>query len=80
MEPFIVVDEYVPLSPEHSVHDPYRRFPLLDTKLHYKRFREPGVLLRPSDIVCHFAAFVYTPDDIGEECVVVRMLDRVRIL
>ncbi|TFK83029.1 hypothetical protein K466DRAFT_499234 [Polyporus arcularius HHB13444] len=78
VEPFVVVDEYVRLSPEHAAHDPYRRIPLLDTQLYYNRFHEPAVVLRPSDIICHFAAFVYTPEGIGEPCAVVRMLDRVR--
>ncbi|KAI0753039.1 hypothetical protein C8Q80DRAFT_1096323 [Daedaleopsis nitida] len=77
VEPFAVVDEYVPLSPEHAQHDPYTRFPLLETHLCYNRFKSRRLIIRPGDISCHFAALVYAPEDIGEPCVVVRALDRV---
>ncbi len=77
VEPFVVLDEYIPLSPEHVARDPYRHYPLLETKLYYNRFLEHGVVIRPPDILCHFAAFVYTPEHIDEPCVVVRSLDRV---
>lgn len=77
VEPFIMMDEYVPLSSEHTARDPYRRFPLLNTKLFYNRFHERKLVIRPSDIVSHFAMFVYTPEGIEAQCVVVRSLDRV---
>lgn len=77
VEPFIVVDEYIPLSAEHATQDPYRRFPLIDTKLYYDRFHERSAVIRPADILCHFAALVCTPDNIGKPCIVVRLLDRV---
>ncbi len=54
VEPFVIVDEYVPLSPPDAAQDPYRRFPLLDTQLYYNRFHEQGVVIHPTNIVCHF--------------------------
>lgn len=78
IEPFVVLDDYVPLSAEHAKRDPYRRLPLLNTKLYYNRFKIQRTVVRPGDIVSHFAALVYSPDHIEEPCIVVRSLDRVR--
>ncbi|TBU28219.1 hypothetical protein BD311DRAFT_663831 [Dichomitus squalens] len=58
VEPFAVVDEYVPLSDYHAEHDPYRRYPLIDTQLYYNYFLERQAVIRCSDIISHFAAFV----------------------
>ncbi|KAH9829722.1 uncharacterized protein C8Q71DRAFT_717903 [Rhodofomes roseus] len=77
VEPFFIVDQYVPLSQDHAANDPYRRFPLLDTQLYYDRFSEQTALIHSADIVAHFASFAYVPEEIGESCIVVRSLDRV---
>ncbi|TFY56546.1 hypothetical protein EVJ58_g7577 [Rhodofomes roseus] len=80
VEPYVVVDQYEELSEDHARQDPYRRFPLLNTKLCYNRFTGTSVVIRVVDVIAHFAAFFYDPDGIGEGCVVVRSLDRVRHL
>ncbi|KAH9909423.1 uncharacterized protein BXZ73DRAFT_59511 [Epithele typhae] len=79
IEPFIVIDLYATLSQAHSAHDPYLRFPLLNTKLVYDRFSR-SILIRPEHIVCHFARLLYQPDHISEACNVVRALGRVCVL
>lgn len=77
--PFIVVDEYAPLSSEHAAHDPYARFPMLNTFLCYDRFQPTRRVIRPTDILYHFAALHSTPEAIAEPCIVVRTLDRVSL-
>ncbi|PIL28486.1 hypothetical protein GSI_08524 [Ganoderma sinense ZZ0214-1] len=76
VEPFVVVKEYVALRPEHRWHDPFARFPNLETKIYYNRFQSNARVIRLSDVVSHFAAFTCTPEAIGVECVVARSLDR----
>ncbi len=76
LEPFVVVREYLPLSDHHQVHDPFTAFPDLDTRLYYDELTSTACLLRLSDVVCHFAAFTYTPEEIGKPCMVARGLDR----
>ncbi|KAI1786040.1 hypothetical protein LXA43DRAFT_898720 [Ganoderma leucocontextum] len=77
VEPFFQIDEYRPLSSSHDTHDPYRRFPDIETWLCYNAFHSSPGVVRLQDIRCHFAALTYTPNDIGTECIVVRSLDRV---
>ncbi|KAI0370445.1 hypothetical protein BV20DRAFT_1035911 [Pilatotrama ljubarskyi] len=79
-EPFVVVDEYVPLNGSDEDADPYRRFGDLNTKLYYNTFKASPCVLRLGDIISHFAAFTYVPDEIKRECIVARSLDRVRVL
>ncbi|EIW57899.1 uncharacterized protein TRAVEDRAFT_93475, partial [Trametes versicolor FP-101664 SS1] len=76
VEPFIVVDEYRSLSSSHGALDPYRVFPDLNTRLYYNKHIDQPRVLKVSDIVSHFAAFIYTPDTIGTECIVARSLER----
>ncbi|OJT09667.1 hypothetical protein TRAPUB_13853 [Trametes pubescens] len=76
MEPFCVVTEYTPMSPEDAVSDPYRKFPDLQTQLYYNQPQEPA-LISMRDIRSHFAAYIYRPSEIGKECIVVRSLDRI---
>ncbi|RPD70231.1 hypothetical protein L226DRAFT_470595 [Lentinus tigrinus ALCF2SS1-7] len=80
VEPFFVVDEYKDLSETDAALDPYRQFEDLDTRLFYNEFKSQPQVLALQDIQAHFAAMVYTPDDIGMECIVVRSLDRVYTL
>ncbi|TFK79942.1 hypothetical protein K466DRAFT_470042, partial [Polyporus arcularius HHB13444] len=76
-EPYLIVDAYSPLTPADAAHDPYRKFPELETRLYYDRFDATQHLVPTSNIVAHFAAFKYIPDEIEETCVVARNLDRV---
>ncbi|PIL29463.1 hypothetical protein GSI_08405 [Ganoderma sinense ZZ0214-1] len=76
VEPFILVDVYEPLSGDDEGHDPYRKWPDIHTCLYYNAFQGDSQVIRLQDIVSHFAAFTYTPDALGRECVVVRDLDR----
>ena len=77
IEYFLVVEEYTPLSEPDQAKDPYRRFSDLETRLFYRRLRPSPFVVRLDSIRTHFAAFFYKPDDIDEDCVVVRSLDRV---
>ncbi|RPD68460.1 hypothetical protein L226DRAFT_473395 [Lentinus tigrinus ALCF2SS1-7] len=77
VEPFFVVEEFRALSPVHQGLDPYRKFPDVPTWLCYNEYTGDRHVLRMQDITCHFAALIYTPAEIGQECIVVRSLDRV---
>lgn len=79
-EPFLLVKAFKTLSDNHTQYDPFLEFPDVPTWLCYNELEAEEHLIRPQDIVSHFAALVYTPRDIGRECVVVRSLDRVRSL
>ncbi|PIL24708.1 hypothetical protein GSI_12594 [Ganoderma sinense ZZ0214-1] len=76
-EYFLIVDEYTSLNDLDKAKDPYRRFTDLQTRLFYRRSQPSPRVIRLENIQGHFAAFFYKPDDIAEECVVVRSLDRV---
>ncbi|PIL27816.1 hypothetical protein GSI_10970 [Ganoderma sinense ZZ0214-1] len=76
VEYFAVVEEYTPLSDLDAAQDPYRRFSDLQTRLFYRRSRPSPRVIRLGSIQAHFAALFYKPDEIAEECVVVRSLDR----
>ncbi|KAJ3559008.1 hypothetical protein NM688_g599 [Phlebia brevispora] len=67
IEPFFVIEELEPLNSLHQGQDPYRLFPHLDTYLCYNRFKSPRVIAL-QDIHSHFAAYVYSPIGIDEEC------------
>ncbi|OJT02580.1 hypothetical protein TRAPUB_6902, partial [Trametes pubescens] len=75
-ETFLLVEEYIPLIREHATFDPYRPFPDVNCWLYYNKTRPSQRLLRMEEVVSHFAAYVYTPDGIDEECIVVKSLDR----
>ena len=77
IEPFLVVQTYKPLTAEHRQHDPFQRFPHLDTSLYYNQLEILDELVPLDHVVSHFAAYVYTPDKIDTECMVVRSLCRV---
>ena len=76
-EPFFVVQEFRPLSDAHAAKDPYRQYKQLNTELHYNECLSAIHVLKLDEIISHFAAYIYTPEDIGVECIVVRSLDRV---
>ncbi len=77
VEPFVVINEYASLSSEDQPHDPFHRFPELQTRLYYNMFHPQTRLVRLSDIVAHAATLPYTPKDIVQPCVIVKSLDRV---
>ncbi|TFK65461.1 hypothetical protein BDN72DRAFT_773334 [Pluteus cervinus] len=79
LEPFLVVKQYKSLDLFHQFLDPYATILHLNTWLCYNKFEESHVLLT-SDIVSHFASYTYTPAAIGQECIVVRSLDRVSLI
>lgn len=79
-EPFLVINRFKTLSEDHAKLDPYLKFPDVPTWLCYNKLNEENELLCLEDIVSHFAAYVYTPGEIGSECIVVRSLDRVSSL
>ncbi len=81
VEPFVVVREFKELSKEHEHVDPYRGLDGLNAKLRYNVFDSNARVVPLNNIVSHFASLVYTPEDIGQKCIVVLSLDRVsRIL
>jgi hypothetical protein len=79
-EPYLVVREYQSLSKHHAQLDPFARIPHLETKLCYNSFNDQPHVIMASDLISHFASFVYKPDDIDRDCIVVLSLDRVRPL
>lgn len=76
-EVFVVVQSYVPLSKAHSMHDPWREYPELNTKLYYNEYAPTHDLIPYHNIVTHAAAFVYTPEGVPRECIIMKSLDRV---
>lgn len=78
--PYAVIQEHQPLSLEHAALDPYRQFEDLNTRLYYHTFDATPRVVPFTDIVAHFAALVYTPEGIEKQCMVVRSLDRVRVI
>ncbi|KAI9068777.1 hypothetical protein FKP32DRAFT_1560994 [Trametes sanguinea] len=76
-EPFLVVRRYRPLAPHHEQFDPYRPFPNLRTISYYDELEAQLHVIRPCDIVSHFASHSYVPQGIQAPCIVVRSLDRV---
>lgn len=78
VDTYLIVQEYKPLSPVHRHLDPYRRFLDLGAWLCYNDYLDTHRVVNIRDIISHFAAYIYTPLDVGAECIVVRSLDRVR--
>lgn len=78
IEPFVVVRQYSPLSPDHGKFDAFRAFHGLGTQLYYDKFEPQARVIRLSDIVAHAAVLTYTPEYIKQPCIVVRSLNRVR--
>lgn len=78
VEPFLVVNTFKVLTPEHAAHDPYRQFRDLDAHLVYNNFDSRPQVISLDRVVSHFAFYKYEPEGIDRECVVVRSLDRVR--
>ncbi len=77
VEPFFLIDVYRSLTDVDAEKDPYRKWPDINTRLYYNKFEDTTRVVCMEDIVAHFAAHVHTPNEITQECVVVRNLDRV---
>lgn len=77
-EAFLQIKAYEHLTDQDAIKDPYCQWKDLNTHLCYSSFQERTPFVRLGDVIAHFAAYMYTPDDIGKECIVVRSLDRVR--
>jgi hypothetical protein len=76
-ETFIAVSRLDELSDEDAAFDNYRRYPLAGGRLTYDRYNPGCDLIRPSNIVCHFAKTVMRISNIA--CVHVLPLDRVSV-
>lgn len=77
-EMFLVARPLVQLSMEDSKRDPYRQFPIVGGSLHYARYDDQRIhILRPADVVCHFAKTSLGNIGMVEATVHVLPLDRV---
>ncbi|KAI0694480.1 hypothetical protein C8T65DRAFT_585017 [Cerioporus squamosus] len=76
-EPFLLIDQFKTLSEAHRKFDPYLKFPDVPSWLCYNEHSPEQHILRLEDIISHCATYVYTPAEIGKECIVIRSLDRV---
>ena len=72
-----MVDEFMALSEEHRALDPYLRFSDVPTWMCYAETNPQQHLIRLQDVKSHFASLTFTPVDVGRECMIVRVLDRV---
>ncbi len=72
-----MVRSYTALSAAHSAYDPWKAYPDLDAKLYYNKHLQVTHLIPFANIVSHAAAYVYTPEGVGKECIVLKGLDRV---
>ena len=79
IEPFLVVHPYTNLSSAHTAHDPYGRFPELNTRLYYNTFEPSNNVVSVRSGIAHVATFTYTPSEVGQECIVALSLDRVSL-
>lgn len=77
VEDFCVVKAYENLSKDHSKLDPYRKIACIDSRSYYNRLKDQVHILRPEEIISHFAAYVYTPAGLDQECMLAVSLDRV---
>lgn len=78
-ETFLAVRPLARLSQVDEKLDIYRTFPIVGGSLHYARYDDRVHVIRPSDIVCHFAKTrMGRVMQISEPCFHVLPLDRVR--
>ncbi|THH19759.1 hypothetical protein EUX98_g8711 [Antrodiella citrinella] len=75
VETFLLVKTYKSLTGPDAEVDPFRKFSALGAHLCYNTL-EDVQLIRLDDIVSHFAAYTYTPEDIEQECIVVLSVNR----
>lgn len=77
-ETFLVINEYLPLSPSHSRGDPYRKFPIAGGRLFYSQFTSLPIILTIADVKCHAVVTSRSLPGTSIECVHVLPLDKVR--
>ncbi len=71
---FLLVDEFLKLSPHEKVHDHARHFKDFGAKLYHTGTQR--CLIPAENIVCHFASIVRSVEGIDGECVFVLPLRR----
>ncbi|KAH7918993.1 hypothetical protein BV22DRAFT_1108228 [Leucogyrophana mollusca] len=74
---FLVIKVFCELPAGEVVHDPYRRYPLLDARLCYDSFEAQPIVIKLTDIVSHAATCPFTSDTISAPLRVILSLDRV---
>ncbi|KAH7905680.1 hypothetical protein BJ138DRAFT_1118250 [Hygrophoropsis aurantiaca] len=72
---FLVVKVYRELSEGDTAHDPYRRYPLLDTRLCYDEFERLSVVIKLKDVISHAASCPYKMETIASPLRVILSLD-----
>ncbi|KAJ3531570.1 hypothetical protein NM688_g7556 [Phlebia brevispora] len=75
-ETFILVRPYIDLNADDAQHDKYRQFSWAGGKLYYEDLAKDAVLIRPSQIVSHFAKTPITVAGIARRCIHALPLDR----
>ncbi|KAJ8495690.1 hypothetical protein ONZ45_g12752 [Pleurotus djamor] len=77
-ETFLVVRTFAELMPPHATLDPYRRYPMAG-KLYYSDLEDAIHIVRPKEIICHFAKTSSLDFGIpGADCIHVLPLNRIR--
>ncbi|KAI0054698.1 hypothetical protein BV25DRAFT_1816687 [Artomyces pyxidatus] len=78
-EVFLAVQKLEELSDIHSVFDKFRTFALVGGTLYYDKYQDKIQVIRPRQVLCHFARTSMRIDHIEEPCVHVLRLDRVSL-
>lgn len=76
-EYFLAVKPFQELTQDEATFDPYRCFPLLDTKLYHDKLSSSTFVIKICDIISHFASCPYTSPILKGSFRVVLSLDRV---
>lgn len=76
-ETFLAVKYLVPLESSHEKRDPYRRFPQLGSSLWKAEVEDRLAVIRPANILCHFAKTKLEMEGIPYPCFNVMPLNRV---
>ncbi|KAH7918969.1 hypothetical protein BV22DRAFT_1051386 [Leucogyrophana mollusca] len=74
---FYVVKQFKALDESQAIHDPYRLYSLLDTRLYLDEFDPEDMVIKTCDITSHFASCPYESSELQRKCRVVVSLDRV---
>jgi hypothetical protein len=75
---FYVIQQFKELTDEQRQHDPYRRFPLLCTRLCSREYLPSELVIKTHNIVSHFASCPYESRELPGGFHVVLSLNRVR--
>ncbi|KAF7789598.1 hypothetical protein EIP86_000544 [Pleurotus ostreatoroseus] len=77
-ESFLIVRPHLELNDKDSKHDPYRQYKWAGGRICYDRTEPTPAIIRPSQILSHFAKTPMTIEGIAEPCIHVLPLNRVR--